>query len=58
MYSRVYDTLTTACHGWRGEEEDVPDDCDFPFVDVGIVNETCGVPWLRFLLDFLHELFR
>ena len=38
--------------GW--EWEWVPDDCDFPFVDVGIVDKTGRVPRFRFLLDFLY----
>lgn len=31
----------------------VPNDGDLPFKDIRVVNETCRIPWFRFLLDFL-----
>ena len=38
----------------RGGSGKVPDDSDFPFVDVGVIDETRRIPGLRFLLDFLE----
>jgi hypothetical protein len=37
-----------------GQRRRLPDNCDFPFIDVGIIDEAGRVPWFRLLLNFLY----
>jgi hypothetical protein len=35
------------------EQRKLPDDYDFPFIDIGVINETCRTPRFGVFLYFL-----
>lgn len=35
------------------EQRKLPDDCDFPFIDVGVIDEICRAPKLGIFLYLL-----